>query len=111
MCLIMNGGVSSPVGGSSCAGGRAGVGPLPSEEAPGSGASRQRTLRRLRRGVAEVGVLPSVRPIRPFAGRPVAPLPVAPQPNLHQAGVLRGRGVVGDVHNFRHHQGSAVHGD
>lgn len=85
----MNEAVSSPVGGGCRAGGRAGVGPLSSEEAPGSWASCQGTLWRLSRGISEAGVLPAVRPICPFTGRPVAPPPVAPQANLHQAGVLR----------------------
>lgn len=81
--------VSSPVGGGRCAGGGAGVGPFSSEEAPGSWASRQGTLWRLRRGISEAGVLPAVRPIRPFTGRPAGPVPVAPQANLQQTGVLR----------------------
>lgn len=99
----MDEGVASPVGGGPRAGGRAGVGPLSSEEALGSWASCQRTLWCLSWGVTEAAVLPAIHAICPFTGSPVAPLPLAPQSNLHQAGVLGRRGIIRDVHNFGHH--------
>lgn len=101
----------SPVraGGGGGAGGRAGVGPLPPEEAPGSRPPSQRTLRRVTSGatVAEqLCALPDA--VSPLGGAPAAPVP--PQAHLHQAGVLGGGRVVGDVHDLGHEQRPTVHG-
>lgn len=76
-------------GGGGRAGGGAGVGSLPPEEAPGSRPPSQRTLRRVasRATVAEqLCTLPHT--VAPIGRAPAAPVP--PQDHLHQAGVLRG---------------------
>lgn len=101
---------SSPVCSGRCARWRAGVGPLSSDEAPGSWSSRQRTLWCLTRGTTKAKVLPTLYAVSSLTSGPVAPLPLVPQTDLHQTGVLRGRGVIGDVHDLWHQQRSTVHG-
>lgn len=92
----------SPVcggGGGGGTGGGAGVGSLTPEEAPGSRPPSQRTLWCVasRATVAdELCALPHT--VSPLCGAPAAPVP--PQTHLHQAGVLGGGRVVGDVHNL-----------
>lgn len=66
--------LSSLVCGGGCAGWRAGVGPLSSEETPGPRSSCQRALWCLRLRTMEVDVVPAVSPLSPFNTGPVAPL-------------------------------------